>query len=60
MRYIAEEKSYFWKKKLKKKLLFCPSTQESLLNYKSITRKSRKDSVCMYHTVSSISRMAFC
>lgn len=42
-----------------KKLLFCPSTQERLLNYKSSARKSRKDTVCVYHTMSSISRMAF-
>lgn len=53
-------KKLFLKKKPQKKLFFCPSTQERLLNYKSSARKSRKDTVCMYHTMSSISRMAFC
>ena len=34
-------KSYFWKKN-SKKLLFCPSTQERLLNYKSSARKKQE------------------
>lgn len=57
---------YCWRKKLFLKIKVKKTFYSALLlkkDYSTINlvlEKSRKDTICMYHTMSSISRMAFC
>ena len=48
MRYIAEGKSYFWKKKLKKNFYSALLLKKDDSTINLVLEKCRKDTICMY------------